>query len=170
MKILIVYYSRTHTTQKVAETMHMLLGGQADIEELVDLTSRIGGPGYLRGGRDVIFKRQTRIEPAQHNPQEYDLIIIGTPVWVGSMSLAINEYLKQFPRYLKQVAFFTTQGDPQRQRVFDDLRRATRKEPVAELMLTTDEVVQNRYREKLDDFVKKINQIAKGPSKRVAVK
>ena len=159
MKILIVYYTRTSTTRKVAETIQMELahkGAQVDSERIVDMTSRTGGIGYLKGGRDVIFKRTTRIEPAKHNPADYDLIIMGTPVWVGTMAPAIKVYLSQFQQHMKEVAFFTTQGGTKRQRVFDDLKVAVKKEPVAELMLTTLEVRNKEFRQKLSEFVDKL--------------
>lgn len=152
MRVLIVYYSRTGTTKKVAEALKIKLEG-ADTEEIIDLTKRTGGLAYLAGGRDAILSRPTRISASQHNPENYGLVIIGTPVWVGTMTPAVRTYLKQYSRYLKNVAFFSTQGSPEAQKVMLNMRAMTRKEPLAEMQLSTKEVIKVEYGQKLDDFI-----------------
>lgn len=159
MKILIVFYTRTNTTKKVAEIMKLemgLKGHSVDSEQLIDLTSRTGGIGYVRSGRGVIFKRQARIAPTQHNPADYDLVVIGTPVWAGTMTPAIKNYLDQNKRILENVAFFTTQGDTKRQRVFDDMKLISGLTPLRELQLTTQKVIKNEFRQELSKFIDEI--------------
>jgi flavodoxin len=153
MKTLIVYYSRTGTTKKVAEALAVKLG--ADLEALVDKTDRRGAAGYMLAGRDVLFKHPTVIEPVKYDPAQYELLVVLTPVWVGTMAVAVRQYLtEQADKLPAAVAFGATQAGKSRQRVFDDLAKLTCKPAKAELMLTTKEVVQGAFEEKLGEFIK----------------
>jgi len=154
MKILITFFTRTENTKKVAEKLAERLG--ADIEELQDKKDRKGMLGYIIAGHDMVRKKSTEIDNIKYNPSEYDLVIIGTPVWVGTFVPAIKKYIEFNKNRFKKIAFFTTQGSERRQRVFDELKKETGKEPIAELQLSTKEVVTDQYFEKLEEFVKKL--------------
>ena len=91
MKTLVVYYSRTGNTKFVAEEITAELG--ADIEEVVDLKKRDGKMGYLSASRDATGNRQTNIAETKRNPADYDLIVIGTPVWFWRPSSASEHTL-----------------------------------------------------------------------------
>ena len=151
MKILIVFYSRTNTTKKIAEELGNKLG--AAVEELKDNKNWSGLLGYMRAGRAAVAGKLVDLKEHKYDPANYDLIVIGTPVWVGRMAPAVRTYTKEHRQYFNKVAFFTTQGGAKRQRAFDNLKDLTGKEPVAELMLRTKEVVNDNYKEKLQDFV-----------------
>ena len=84
MKSLVVYYSRTGNTKFVAEEIAAEIG--ADIEEIVDLKSRAGTMGWLSAGRDATINRQTKIAETKRNPADYDLVVVGSPVWAWSPS------------------------------------------------------------------------------------
>ena len=90
-KILVVYYSRTGTTQKIAKEISGRLG--ADMEEVVDKKNRKGIIGWIRAGRDAGAKRLTEIEEPQRDPGLYGLVIIGTPIWNGTISTPIRTYI-----------------------------------------------------------------------------
>ena len=77
MKTLIVYYSRTGRTKKIAEEIHKVLGG--DIEEIQDMKPRSGIIGWLGAGKDARSKTLTTLKPVEKNPSQYDLIVIGSP-------------------------------------------------------------------------------------------
>jgi flavodoxin len=109
MKSLVVYYSRTGTSKFVAETIAKQLG--SDIEEVVDLKNREGKLGYMSAGKDASLGKETRIGPTTKTPSDYDLIVIGTPVWAWSPSSPIRTYLKKSNLSGKKVAlFFTLDG------------------------------------------------------------
>lgn len=79
MKSLVVYYSRTGKTKFVAETAAAELG--SDIEEIVDLKNREGKLGWMSATQDASRGKETEIAPTKKVPNDYDLLIIGTPVW-----------------------------------------------------------------------------------------
>jgi flavodoxin len=108
LKSLVVYYSRTGNARFVAETIAAEMG--ADVEEIIDQKKRSGPIGFLTGGSDARRGKETIILPTTKKPSEYDLIVVGTPVWASRPSPAIVTYLKKNDLSGKKVALFFTRG------------------------------------------------------------
>ena len=109
MKSLVVYYTRTGNTKFVAETIAAELA--SDMEEVVDLKKREGTLGYMSASKDATGGKLTEIAPTKHAPADYDLIVVGTPVWYWRPSPAIKTYLTKHDLAGKKVAlFFTMDG------------------------------------------------------------
>ena len=104
MKTLIVYHTRTGNAKFIAETIAAELG--ADIEEVIDLKSRQGKLGWLSAGRDAMREKEAEISQTKRTPTDYDLIIIGQPIWAGSPTPAIRTYLNKNDLSGKKVALF----------------------------------------------------------------
>ena len=62
------------------------------------------------GGSDARRGKETKIGPTAKSPADYDLIIVGTPVWAGRPTPAICTYLKKNDFSGKKIAIFLTQG------------------------------------------------------------
>jgi flavodoxin len=106
MKTLVVYYSQTGKTRFVAEKVASEL--KAEIEEVVDLKSRSGRFGFLKAGYDATRGNDTEIEKTKKSPSDFELILIGTPVWNSRPASAISTYLKRNNFAGKKVAVFCT--------------------------------------------------------------
>ena len=106
MKALVVYYTRTGNTKFVAETVATELA--ADTEEVIDMRKRQGTLGWLTAGRDAMGEKETEIAPTKRTPTDYDLVIVGQPVWAGNPTPAIRTYLKKNDFLGKKVALFFT--------------------------------------------------------------
>ncbi|RLF77290.1 flavodoxin [Thermococci archaeon] len=105
MKTLVVFYSRSGTTKRVAQEVAKALN--ADIDELIDKKSRKGILGFLRAGYDATRGKTTEIE-FEKDPYDYDLVIVGTPIWNGRVTPAIRTYLLWNREKIKNAAFFST--------------------------------------------------------------
>ena len=105
MKTLVVFYSRSGTTKRVAQEVAKALN--ADIDEVIDKKSRKGILGFLRAGYDATRGKTTEIE-FEKDPSGYDLVVIGTPVWNGRVTPAIRTYLLRNREKIKNAAFFST--------------------------------------------------------------
>lgn len=154
MNILVVFYSRTDTTKKAAGKISEKLN--ASLEELVDKKDRGGVVGWIMSGRDAVKKTLADIEDCEKKTENYDLVVIGTPVWVGTMSSAVRTFITNNKNKFKKIATFTTQGGDKDQRVFGDIKELAGIDPVAELKLTTKEVKNDDFETKVDEFVQKI--------------
>lgn len=133
MKSLVVYYTRTGNARFVAETIAAEIG--ADVEEVIDLKKRTGALGYLSGGSDARRGKETEISPTKKLPSEYDLVIVGTPVWAGRPAPAILTYLKKHDFADKKVAVFFTQGGKKPQAIDETKALIPNAECIGELTL-----------------------------------
>jgi flavodoxin len=106
VKSLVVYYSRSGNTRRVAEMIARQLG--ADLQELVDTIGRHGIMSWLRAGRDAMKERMTKLEPLQHQPGDYDYIVVGSPVWAMHPCPAVRTFLSSNDLKGKKVALFCT--------------------------------------------------------------
>lgn len=151
MKTLIVYYSRTGVTKKVSETLKQKLN--CDIEEIVDTKDRQGPIGYMLGGRDALKEILTEIKPTEKNPDDYELVIIGTPVWASNMAPAVRTYIAAQKAKLKKVAFLVTYGGSGFEKTLKRLGDLAGVQPMATLGFKTAEVVKNQTEEKINQFI-----------------
>ena len=115
MKSLVVYYTRTGNAKFVAETIAAELG--SDIEEVVDLKKRAGKLGWMMAGKDATQEKQTQIGPTTRVPQDYDLIVLGTPIWASKPTPAIRTYIAKNDLSGKKVALFFTMDSNLKQAV-----------------------------------------------------
>ena len=102
MKTLLVYYSRTNVTKKIAEMIQKEIN--CDIEEITDNDKYAGKIGFMKGGMNASMGRTSKINPISKNPADYDLIIIGTPVWASNIATPVYTYLKKYEKDIKNVA------------------------------------------------------------------
>lgn len=155
-KRLVVYYSRTGNSKELAETLSKKL--KADIDVIDDLTNRNGKLGWLKGGWDAWKGNSTRIRYSK-TPSDYDLIILGGPVWAGTMAPAVREYLKWNKKRISKIAFFCTFGGSV-SKTFDEMQELSKK-PKAVLGIKDDDLnsdeddVKKEVDKEIKRFVKK---------------
>jgi len=138
-RVLVVYCSRTGHTEAVARQIAAQCG--ADIEAIEDVaTDRSGLVGYVRCALEALLGVQAPIRRARCAPKNYDLVIVGTPVWFWNMSSPVRTYLNRHGAEMRQVAFFCTLGGSGQGKVFDDMSRLCDKPAVAHLSLTQQQV------------------------------
>jgi flavodoxin len=156
MRVLLVYYSRTGHTRKIAEEISREL--QCDTDEIIDTVNRSGPGGFLTCGRQATKKELTKLAPAKKDPSQYDLVIIGTPVWALTMSTPVRTYIVENKDKLKSVAFFCTLGGIGVESAFHDLEDLSGKTAAATLAVNTPGIKEGAYQ----DSVKQFCEIIKG--------
>ena len=109
-KILVLYYSQTGTTEKVAQAIQTSLG--ADIEAIVPVESY--GTDYqatiARGGKELREGILPEIQPLKADITAYDIIFIGYPIWFGTYAQPIATVLATQNFAGKKVVPFCTFG------------------------------------------------------------
>ena len=114
--ILVVYYSRTGSTRKVAEYITKQLG--ADMEEIIDMRKRSGAGGFVLGGRDAIRRKETEISEIKKGDvySSFSIILLnGSKIEVRDYDLdkASEVFLNEcFPnrRIHNPIPFLTGKG------------------------------------------------------------
>lgn len=137
-KTLVVYYSRSGYTRRVAE--QVARAARADLLPIGG-GKRAGMLGYLRCVLEAWLHLPARITPTRL-PGQYDLVVIGTPVWCWNMSSPVRAYLARHQNQFKRVAFFCTYGGAGAPKVFADMQALSGRQAVATLGLS-DAQIQN---------------------------
>ncbi|WP_298523620.1 flavodoxin [uncultured Methanobrevibacter sp.] len=148
MKSLVAYYSRTNITKKLAEDIASKTG--ADVEEIKPKKDYQGKMGYARGGKDAIQEKIIDLEALKYDPQDYDVVYLGAPVWASKAANPMITYIKQNEGKFNEVKFFITAGGRGFDSTLEQLEKYTKK-PLKTLALTTKEVKKDDY--SLDSFI-----------------
>ncbi|MCM8780869.1 MAG: NAD(P)H-dependent oxidoreductase [Candidatus Omnitrophica bacterium] len=110
MKSVIVYYSYTGNTRKVAEILAEYLESKAETT-LIALKTLDESDKFLSQALRAFIHTRARLEPTDFNLSNYDLICFGSPVWAFAPAPAINTYIDRcFGINQKPVVLFTTYG------------------------------------------------------------
>jgi len=108
--ILCIYYSRTGHTKRAMEEVAEAL--DAELVSITDRVHRGGWRGWLRCGLDAMRKDVTPLRPfeTERPLEQYQTIILGTPVWAGRCSAVLRSFLRSYGRRLPPAAFLITRG------------------------------------------------------------
>ncbi len=113
MKTLVVYFSQSGNTEKIAKKVADVTG--ADIEMLETVSpytgdyEKIVADAQNEVGRDY----QRPIKPLKHNVKDYGRIVVGTPTWWYKMSSPVLTFLSTNDFHGKVVVpFMTNAGWP----------------------------------------------------------
>lgn len=158
LKALVVYYSRSGTTRTLATAIAQTLG--CDLEEIRDTSRRSGALGYVRSLIEAFRRQPSAIEPAAHDPGSYDLVIVGTPVWAGSMSSPVRSYLMANKARLREAAFFCTLGGRGSESAFAQMQELAGRAPRALCAVAASDVRSGRYAAEVARFVKALAAVA----------
>ena len=109
-KTLVAYYSLTGNTQKAAEAVAKATG--ADIYQIELVTPY---PAEYKDQVELAKKELAEgimppIKPWPENITEYDVVFIGSPVWLGTMSTPVRTFLATGVLKGKTVIPFVTHG------------------------------------------------------------
>lgn len=109
-KTLVLYYSQTGNTQKVAEAIQEKVG--ADIEAVVPVIPYDGDyNSTIERGRVELFEGKfPEIKPLNVNVADYDVVFIGFPVWFGTYATPIETLLNTIDLKGKKIVPFCTFG------------------------------------------------------------
>ncbi len=107
-KILCIYYSRTGNTKLAMEEIAAAL--DCECLAIHDKTDRSGALGFLRCCMDAVHKRTSPVSrPQCARPlADYELVILGTPIWAGRCSSVMRGFLKRRGYELRNTAYVIT--------------------------------------------------------------
>ena len=123
-KILTVYYSNCGNTKNVAENLHSLVGGDIKEIELIEkypnnifkmsnLAREQLKSGYLPRVEDIDIS-------------DYDVILVGFPVWNFSVSVPMKSFLKNNNFQDKTIIpFYTCSGGASKGKIVEEIKDFT---------------------------------------------
>lgn len=114
MKTAIVYYSMSGNVKSVAEKLSAILN--ADMIEIkpVKAFPDKGFGKFFWGGKSAVMGETPDLEPYSFNADEYETVIIGSPIWASSFAPPVRTFLcdnRDVLRQKKLAAFFCQSGN-----------------------------------------------------------
>ena len=155
---LIVYYSRSGTSRIVAETLKDQLA--CKIECIHSTKNREGFLGVLTCVVDQLLNRDDILQPLEKNPNNYNPVILVSPVWIGKLSSPARTFIKQTRLDGKDIYLILTYNG----RLTEDKEKAVAEEITAQGGILK-ELYKIITKEKTEDEIKKelVNQLKKKP-------
>ncbi|MBQ3416644.1 MAG: flavodoxin family protein [Ruminococcus sp.] len=105
MKTAIVYYSMSGNTKMIAERIAKELS--ADMIELIPEKAYPdkGMRKFLWGGFAAVMSEKPKLYPYSFDAQNYDTILIGSPVWASNVAPPIRTFVEENKDSLKEKRF-----------------------------------------------------------------
>lgn len=130
-KVLVLYYSQTSNTKKVAQEIATKLG--ADIEEIVPVKPYDGdfGATIARCNEERQQGVTPEIKPIAADLSKYETIFIGFPVWFGTFAHPVGTFLDQVDLSGKKIVPFCTFGSGG---LDSSVKNMAEKQPKAEIL------------------------------------
>lgn len=101
-------------------------------------------------------EKLTQVEKIKSVLSQYDLIILGTPIWV-KLPPAMRTLLHENPKGFKKVAFYCTMGSSGYEKLFEEMKELSHSKPLATVAITDEEINEGTYKDMIGEFVKKIS-------------
>lgn len=151
-KILVIYYSRHGHTRIVGKKIAKTL--KVNIEEIIDLKDRSKIISWAESSFDDQIRKPTKIKKPINQSSDYDLVIVGTPIWDG-VTPAVKAYLSQ--NKFNKIAFFSTFGASEED-AFEVMAKLSKTEPIATLGLQDRQIILKEDDNLIKKFCKEINK------------
>lgn len=107
MTALVLYYSNTGNTQKVAKALAERLG--ADLAEITCQTY-LAWYGPLAMAWDIFTRHRPKVNIVAPKDAHYDLIVVGGPVWATRTAPPVMSALEMLPEADVTAVFVTCRG------------------------------------------------------------
>ena len=121
-KQLIVYFSRTGTTERAAERIHELTGAQ-----LVKIEAAQSYPSSYeatlnRAEREQSQNARPAVTTTVDHMEQYDTIYVGYPIWYGTAPMPVFTFLESYDLSGKTIIPFCTSGSSGISESMNDIR------------------------------------------------
>lgn len=107
MSTLNLFYSLTGNSRRVA---HMLACDLQATPAEITCRTYASGFGRLRQALDLLTGASPSIEVPDVTARQWDLVVLGGPVWGGRPATPLRSYLKRYAARHGRVALFLTAG------------------------------------------------------------
>ncbi|RAP54565.1 MAG: hypothetical protein BZ137_01555 [Methanosphaera sp. rholeuAM130] len=151
MKTLIVYYSRTNITKKVAEYIAEKL--DCDIEQIIPKVNYNSKIGYARGIKDAIAAKIVELEDLTYDPVDYDEVIFGVPVWASKAANPLISYIDKNKGKFNDIKIFVTAGSSGFESTINQIEEYVGFNASKTMTLKTIDVKNDAYESKVNEFI-----------------
>lgn len=132
-KNLILYYSQTGATEKVALELQKNLKADIEALELVEPYAGTYAETIERVGKERQEGIVPQLKPLKADLSKYETIFLGYPIWYGTYAMPIASLVQNHDFEGKKIVTFCTFGSGGTEPAIADLKKALPKAEVAEV-------------------------------------
>jgi flavodoxin len=163
--VLVVSYSLGGTTRVVADEIATALS--ADTHEIQEARKRSGMMQYFLAGLESLAKGLPAIR-SDCDPGGYELVVLGTPVWAGSMASPMRSFLFSNHGKINNVACFCTMGGRGAEGTLQEMQLLSGAEKAISYSAREADVHNGAYRPGLEEFIAALKRASEGAVTAVA--
>lgn len=101
MKTAIVYYSMSSNTSYVAKRIAKIIKADLVFLEPVNAFPDKGFKKFFWGGKSALMKERPELNPYEFDPDKYDIVIFGTPVWASCYTPPLRTFIEDYKDKLR---------------------------------------------------------------------
>ena len=161
MRTIIVYYSMNGNTALAAKTLAERLSADLLMINPEKAYPDKGVRKFLWGGKSAVMAETPKLVPYTFKAQDYDMVILGFPVWASNIAPPIRTFVNDNRETLKdrQIAAFACQSGNGAEKAFGKLEDILEGNKLMATMILIDPKdrpsVENER--KMKEFIEKIN-------------
>lgn len=129
---LIVYFSRTGTTERAAQKIHELTGAAMVEIEAVDAYPSSYQSTLSRAEQELDRHARPEISTVVENMEQYEVVYVGYPIWYGTAPMPVFTFLESYDLSGKTIVPFCTSGSSGVSASIQDIRESCPASTVTE--------------------------------------
>lgn len=159
MKKAVVFYSLSGNTQAAAKEIAEGIGADLIELKLVKPFPTEKSKQLALGGMQAMFGMKPAIQELSKNIKEYDVLILGTPIWAGMIAAPVHSFLNKYQVLDKIVAVFTFSGGGDNKRCIAKLSKRLPRLKVEVALANRDSDLAIHNADKIHHFIKEVERL-----------
>lgn len=159
MKKAVVFYSLSGNTQAAAKEIAEGIGADLIELKLVKPFPTEKSKQLALGGMQAMFGMKPAIQELSKNIKEYDVLILGTPIWAGKIAAPVHSFLNKYQILDKIVAVFTFSGGGDNKRCIAKLSKRLPRLKVEVALANRDSDLAIHNADKIHHFIKEVERL-----------
>ena len=159
MKKAVVFYSLSGNTQAAAKEIAEGIGADLIELKLVKPFPTEKSKQLALGGMQAMFGMKPAIQELSKNIKEYDVLILGTPIWAGTIAAPVHSFLNKYQVLDKIVAVFTFSGGGANKRCIAKLSKRLPRLKVEVALANRDSDLAIHNADKIHHFIKEVERL-----------
>lgn len=140
-KNLLVYYTRSGNTEKVAQKLNSQFG--ANVDKLIYGQKK--NIGFLGACFEAVCKKTEEITGDTHSPSQFDHIVILTPIWASSLATPVRSYINKFRGSIKSYSVIATSDGGSIDGVLKECKDFLGKDPVSSQLISSKDIKAGNF-------------------------
>jgi len=163
-KVLVVVYSYTGTSRKVADLLCSQQGWP--MAEIVETRPRAGALGSFRCLLDSVFGRHPSIRYEGPHTKKFDAVVLVSPIWGQRLAGPMRSFVGTRRNHLPDVAVISVMGGRGAPNAVAEISQLIGRAPILDVAFTTHEVDNGSFATRLEAFGTAVRK-AEGPQSTV---